>query len=476
MSAPVTVSTENFAKRNCWTLPTGELGARGGLVRYAPTRASETVVKAFSVHNQRTGEPWHYVVSQAAGSTAKISVYDENLALFQTFDTLCLATVETVTWATVEGYLAITSPSFATIVSQIGTSLAFATKGTSAIPGRVTLDVPRGICVSWAGRLVISTGLGLLISDGLQPTVFDPVNVLDPPGGVMYGLHVGLGGDLLLATTEGTWGLPFAAATIGADVRGSFTQRSKTPTFTYNSTAADPSGALYGLTVHGFRRIDTDATDEVIANEPVTGAPDPTWTAVAIPDFRYGRLNAGQKGPILSIAGKTLFTDTAQGLQTWWSFDDALATNLYVTGVLRDVDGMEFYTLTDGFWTYGGSEDVTTGHIANGAVLFGRQATAPAASNVVRSVDFATDADVGLYMAVPRASFTFSGLPQAGIIIGTGSWGDTYQETLLRSRRGNFAVRLDQVDALVRVTGPLARLGSSVDIWCRGPGASRRTG
>lgn len=472
---PVNISTDDFSKRNVWPLSTGELGCRAGLTE--ELQLANPGRGCFSVQNPATGEAWHYVVEQAKFN-AYIYVYDENLSVFQIFNTLSTSDVEVVTVALCEGQIMISSPSFATIQSVVGGALRFSVKGTSLIPDRVVLDIPRGLTIGWATRCVIATKTGLFISDALQPEVFDPVNVLDPPGGDIYGMHVSAGGSLVIATTEGVWALPEDAAS-SADVYGVWSQLTTSTFHTYNSTCS-VHGELYGLTQRGLRRIDTSAGQEVFLNEKITAATDTAWSPVNFPDFRLARIYEGAKGPIVAAAGGMLMTDTTKNVTSWWRFADAQNAALEPIGVLRETDGSEMYVTSTGAYRYGGSRDISvtasTDILAAPARLFGAQGARPVASNVIRNVDFSTDASVSMLMSIPNQTYNFASLPQPAPVIGTGTWGDVYAEPLLRSRRGNFAARLDELDVMVRVSGPLARLGGSIDVWSKGPGQTRRTG
>jgi len=474
-----TIATSNWSSRNVWPLANGTPAVRPGLASLYSAPASTRIVAAFSERCPRTDAMFHYVFTMSTSTTPIVlcRILDENMVEFAQVDTKASGIPVGISRAVVGDEILITSPSFATLWGLVGSGLVPAVKIDANISTLTTLNVPRGICASWAGRAVVVDGNSLYFSDALAPRTFTSDNFLDPPGGSVFGLHVSLGGSLIIATTTGVWALPEDAATGGPSVLGVWSKLTDYTCVNYNTTCVS-LGNVYGLTRKGYRRIDAEGAQDVPLDEPnITGnSASTTMGRIAVADYRSHALFGGQAGPIVALgeSGDTHqpwhMTDLAAQSETWWVYSAATAGTSPLVGIGEDQDGRPLYATEAAILRLEGSVDSTTPL----AHLKGRLVTAPQDSPVLRWVTFASDTNS------MRCSIFGTGTlklpPQAAPIAGTTAWGaGPWREPPLRSRRFNFTRRTDDVAVEITVSGYPSRIPESADFDFSGPGPQRES-
>ena len=474
------VPLAGLASRDAWPLSSGELAVRSGMYQ-RKTPSNGLYVGGFSVHNPRTNEVWFYLVTQDSSNLiVTITTYDQDWVVVDSIQTNTTSAVQAVNLTAVEDQMMVSSPNFTTLWAVVGTPLLKAEKTASAVPGRVTLDVPCGLSVGWAARAVIAGSNALYISDALQPRTFDPENVLNPPGGNIFGVTVSAGGALVISTTDGVWALPEDAAN-SPRVYGVWSKLSDYNCFQHRNVS-NIHGALYGLTSQGYRRIDQQGSEEIHLGEPSAVPASALFPPVACDDFRRGSIFAGQYGPVVGIESHMNVTHLSAGVKSWWRIPKAsgAAGTHRVVGVMSDADGTDMVVLPTGVYRPEGSVDTrvdTGGSIGSSSVtgaVLGPIPTRPEFSNVIRWADFGTD---GTVMTIAVGNGTKSVLvPQVAPVTGTDSWGTLYQNARLRSRRVNFVERTDEIVMFASIRGPGDRFGPGFDVHCAGPGRKRRTG
>jgi hypothetical protein len=472
------VEISKWPNRNLWTLSSGEVSVRPSLNQLLATTASRVLVGSASVQNPRTDQAWHMLVDvDTSDKNPRLRVMDEDFQAFQTVTLQSNKRPRVVTACVVVDQWIVSSPDFPTYWGMAGTGLTRMTQGTSLIDGRTLVDPPQGICVSWADRCVIVSENLVYFSDPQQPRVFDPANIVNPPGGAVYGVHVSQAGSLILCTTEGVYSLSVDAAASGQIVLGVWQKLTDYSCHDFGTTAHS-RGMLFGLTQKGYRRIDREGSDETLLDDPRYGltsdgtAGTPQIPAV-FPDYREGKLYGGQHGPIVAIGSLIQVTDLESGLKSWW--ESRVAANPFkLSGLLTEGNGTELMVLETAVCRPHGTVEITNTNDSVVGAYFGRVQLPPDLNPVVRSVDFATDSAT-VRCSLKNVFQSTASVAQNAPIIGTNEWGDSaYSEAFYRSRRFNFSKRTDNIVIQVAVTGSMKRLDSAIDIGFKGPGKTRR--
>ena len=450
-------NTKDWDLRDVWTLPSGELCVRPSCAEL--TSGTTAAVAAFSVRDPKTQEVWHYFVD-----SGNLLVKDENFTTVQSKPLGTSQTPRIVTWAVLDDELVIASPDFPTQWGLVGNGVIQAEKVDSVNPGRTAINVPKGICVSWAGRVVISDGEGVYFSDALAPRTFVAENIINPPGGVVYGMHVNAGGALILVTTDGVWALPEDAAAAGQIVLGVWSKLTDYQAFNYGLSTTS-HGMVFGLTAGGFRRIDREGSDENTLSEQVMSRT--TTPRIHFSDYRsVGRAYPGQAGPIITAPGTLMHMVDLDGkMRSWWTLPYA------VVGVLQDQDGTEMYATAAKVLRPEGFEAANDSPFG---VMAGRINMPPEASPVIREVEFMSDTEDTFYVTLKGTSKSGSSSPVVPLV-GTSAWDTalTYVEMPLKSRRFLFSVRGDEIAFELKTVGYPARMPSTVAVSFRGPGRGR---
>lgn len=461
------LKTASWDLRNAWPLASGEVAVREEFQSLlTPTG---TVQAAFTVRNPRTDCVWHYLVTAASSAPfeVKVYVYDENFVELEVYDTGATGTVRAVSASVVEDELLISSPDFPTVWGLVGSGLVRATKVSSVNPNTTAVNVPRGLSVSWAGRAVVSDGETLWFSDALYPRTFVAENAINPPGGVVYGLHVNSGGALIVCTSTGVYALPEDAAASGQVVIGVWSKLTDYSTTNYNTTAS-AQGRVYGLTQKGWRVVDDRGSDELLIDEKVQsrigGTGRNAWN-----DYRAGRLFGGINGPIVTIGKVMHWSDLATGLKSWVVPYDTSAQPFVLRGLLYENNGRELYVTESRVFRQNGSNGDETDVQAQ---IAGRANLPPETSPVVRHVTVATDAAATTLVAVNTSTQSIATTANSPVI-GTSSWGTVYSEPELKSVQTDWAVRGDEITFTAQVTKYPNRLPPVLDVVFKGPGRMR---
>ncbi len=483
-----------WAKRNLWPLSGGDMAVRPGLRTYAAGTIPQSgyeLAGAFSVANGYTGEVWHYTVECADAANTLVCIYDESGTLIQRLSTGTDFKPETVSAAVTGDQIVIGMPGVPTVWGLVGGHIEIATSVASVNPATTALDVPQGMAVSWAGRVVIADASALYVSDAYSasdapfaPRTFVAQNQQNPPGGAIYGLHVGAGGALVVCCDDGVYALPEDAAAAGQIALGYWRKLSDHQSTGYGRTCAS-GGRIYGLTRAGYRIVDEDGGAEFDLNEPAV--PVVEKGRIAKPDFRTAaRMVGGQLGPIVSLETREALHmhDVRRSVASWWTYsaDENTTTGTYEikpVGVLRSSDGWEMLACETGiicpFGNFDGDEDGTENAARVYGGLFGRTESPPELSPVVRHVTWA-NTSAGLSRVSVRATERTDATPQVGVIIGTDSWSSSsadLESPALDSRQYDFATRTDDLAFGFFCEHPLSRVGLMSGVSLKGPGKRR---
>lgn len=458
-------STEKFNLRNAWPSGSGEIAVREA---FAPTDTTGTLETAdtwagFSVKCPRTNVVFHYIVSDQGGN---FNIFDENIISIQRKAlTGSVPKRVALCYAIVEDEIIVTSPYFPTLWGLLGNGLIQAVKVASVNPNTTAIDIPKGISVGWAGRAVISDGEALYFSDALAPRTFTAENIVVPPGGTVYALHVNSGGALIIVTENGVYALPEDAAASGQLVVGVFSKLTDYCAIDYETTCVS-HGQVYGMTQKGYRRIDIEGSDEVLLDEDNMSRSDSL--RIAFTDYRRARMFSAQSGPIVSISARMYVSDLATSFGCWW----VLGTELSLTGILFDNTGEEFYLVEQNLYSKSGnnsSEETVSAFTA------GRIVPEAGQSRVIREIEFVTDAQDTLQIFLNTATKTITpkyAAPQ----IDVDTWdtaGLVYREAPLRDYRAQWSVRGNEIAPEIKLGTWPAILPLSINIDFKGPGKNR---
>lgn len=478
--------------KNCWLTSAGELAVRPGLRKmphtffsssFAPSSFGRSISHAWTISDPINNTVWHYVVSYAntPPRSPAITVLDEGWLTVQTYFFQTNVVPRAVTHAIVGDQIIITSPDFDTVWGLIGNGLVPAKKVESDNPTTTAVDIPRGLCVAWASRLVIASGRTVWISDpvtlsGGSPLSFVPqAAALFPP---VFGLHVGDGEQLIVCTSEGVFGAPAEAAAGGqitAVGSGGRSLLSHHQTLDYETTAV-VLGTTYGLTRRGFTVIDRRGAEERPLNDPVQ--PRIYGPRIARNDWREARIIPGQEGLwIDSAIGATLAVDLVRRFSSWWTWtDDDEAAKSSVRGTLQRRIGEEMLAGTYGVYRYVGNVDGgVTSTVENATpvrgVLYGAPPAPPQASLTWRHITTGNDG-AGNHIAAIRGEKREQAPvgTQRGLVVGASSWGDAplWEPPTLRSRRHDFAIQTDDPGIEVGAERPETRFAASLELVERG--------
>ena len=460
----------SWDKRNVDVLPSGEVCVREAMQRLGSAVSSD-IMKAWTVRCQTTDVVWHYVLFFAlTGNT--LAIYDENLSLIQDFSYRISIQVSDASLSLVEDQLIISSPDLPTVWGVVGSGVVKAVSQASVNTMTTALEnIPNGLSVSWAGRCVIADRQTMYFSDALYPRTYVGQNAIDPPGGVIYGMHVNAGGALIVCTASGVYALPEDAAASGQIVIGVFSKLTDYQCTGYQNTASC-KGRVYGLTKRGYVLIDTQGSDEIMLDESQS-----TWPALStgpgrltFDDYREGRIFAGQDGLYIHMANRYVkYVNLSTGLESWWaSFTSTTFANL--GGVGFDNDGKELF-YASGLLTRNGNNGIE----AVVSLVSGRLKLPSNQSPVIRSITFATDSYSGHIFSINAVTKTITP-KRISPIIGTDLWDlKFYTNPKLQSRLSNWAIRGDDLLVCVGVAEHPHLIPMEIDVEFKGPGKKRET-
>lgn len=475
--------TKDWDMRNVWPMPSGELAVRSSLVNPLTVFSLASGIRylgGFSINNPRTDMVVHYVFCHDSTSVY-IKLYTEDFIQVHS-STLAISAATAnlddlyrtgFSYAVVEDEILITSALFASYWGKIGSGLIRADTVASVNTNFTAVNVPRGICVGWAGRAVVAEPSGTMwFSDALAPRTFVPQNAIDPPGGAIYGLHVNAGGALIICTTTGVYALPEDAAATGQIVVGVFSKLTDYACIAYDTTCVS-RGRVFGLTERGFRLIDQPDAQEVQIDEKYGNRS--FISRLHFNDYRDGKIFGGQNGPIVSISGFMHPMDMSTGFKSWWvvNMDVSEARTFDLRGLLFNDNGEEFFLHVDGpkFKNNYNSNEMPT------ASCFGRVSTPPEQNPVIREVMFKSNSPHAFYVQIEgtqKSIFSRQLSPK----LGTDTWdtaGLIYREQDIVTIRTNWAVRTNNVGIEIILSAYGALVPEQVDILFKGPGRLRVT-
>lgn len=434
------VDARNWNRTDMWRLPSLEPCVRPGLRRIYTPDSGRLLVGGFSVQNEFTEETWHYVfdVSSTVGANAdlRLQILTEDFQVFQIFSMNTNVVPRVVTHAVVQGQIIISSPDFATVWGLVGSSVRFAVKQPSVNPSTTAIDVPNGVCTAWCNRVVIANGNSLFISDPIASTGGDARTYVaenqNQRPGVIFGVHEGANGMLVVVTSSGTYGLDSGAAAV--QIVGSNGTDWRILNHTHASSFASSCvvrGRVYALTQDGWCPVDQESDVEQVLTDPVM--PRALGTRVSIDDYRTCRLYSGELGPI--TAADLVFgwhmMDIPHTVLSWWH-DPASRTNFYLRGVLREPDGTLIFLTMIGIFRSAGNFDgeiaLTSGNATQPrGGFFGVVPGTPGMNQTVRHVSVSAEVGgAGSIYAALRGKNYGGKVPLAdgeGITIGVDSWG-----------------------------------------------------
>lgn len=469
------IKTKNWDLRNVEALQSGELCVRqafdNSLSGTTPFTAATKVFGGFTVKHPTNDSVWHYAV--VLDTTVKLYVLDEYLVELFSYDYGVSVAPMDVTHSIVEDEIIVACPGLPTLWGVVGSGLIVAAKVDSVNPATTALDIPQGLCVSWAGRTVISPGDALYFSDALYPRTYVAENILNPPGGTVYGLHVNKGGALIIVTSSGVWALPEDAAASGQLVIGIWSKLTDYACAGFRNSCC-AVGRVFGLTDGGYRLIDDAQADTIALDESMVSRSSPGRITFA--DYRQGWIFGGQNGVYVVIGKYLHYSDMSSEYQSW--ITTSYSTGFVVTALLSEQDGNEMFLMDMGagvnrFFVRNGNARAVDGTDTMYGSIAGRMGGSPAGSPVIRRVSF----NVNTYkVAMVRVLDTQKSVTPIAYapIIGTSSWGSgTYEENRLRSVKVPMAIRGDDLGFEVQLQHYPALIPNVIDIDIKGPGKGR---
>jgi hypothetical protein len=464
---------EDWDKRNVDILSSDEFCVREVLSSFTldfDLGSKEVPIKAWSVKCQSTNVTWHYVLFYSSTDGVILHIYDDYYELIQSFTYNVKLMPETASLSIIEDQLLITSPSLRTVFGIVGSGVVYATSQPSVNTMTTALEeIPKGISVSWAGRLVIADRQTLFISDALYPRTFVGENTLDPPGGAILGLHVDAGGALIICTTTGVYGLSEDAAASSQVVIGVFSKLSGYNCLNYNNTVSH-RGLVYGLTERGVTVIDASNQPEILLDEKTV--PTNEYGRIFFRDYREGRIFSGNESLFIQVdENTTCVVNTSRKFKSWWQTNTALT---YLAGVGFENDGTEIF-INDRIVFKLGNNTTNSRESRITGVVAGRFELPPEISPVLRTVDFMSDSwdTMSVFIRDQEKSITPK---KFSPIIGTDSW-DTpkYIESRFKSIETSWSLRGDDLPFTLKVKDYPFKIPKTLDCTFKGPGKKRST-
>lgn len=406
----------------------------------------------------------------------RLKILDEDFNVFQLFRMNANVDPRVITHAVVEGEIIISSPDFDTLWGLVGSGVIFAKAVASDNPSTTAIPVPRGICTPWCNRVVIADGASLFISDPVSATggstrTYVGQNQNQRPAPI-FGVHEGAGGQLIVLTSRGTYGLDASAAATGIVGSNGTDWRllNHHESYTHASSCV-VRGRIYALSKAGYLLVDIENNEEVSLDDAMM--PRAYGPRVASDDYRSSRMVAGDEGPMVGYGNALHVHAVADGVRSWWTCN--VGSSFAIRGTLKTPTGLEMLLCEEGVYLPGGNVDGEQ-LLANAAAtqpkaVFSGIITMPPSSNpTVREVTYAAAIGGvgGVYSAVRGDAQ--SATPPAdtrSLVIGTSSWGATgviYQPTPIASRRLQFDLNGDDVSIEVAADYPETRLHVAADV------------
>lgn len=468
------INLDSFSFQNLSLLRSGELAVRPGFreeFSVGSLGPDLELVAGFSIPSPATGEVTHYLFARSKNTEhCTLFLLDNEFQTLQEYwvgpvpedVVISYAVITDVTVANRE--LLICSPHFDSLYGIVGGGVTRAVKVESLNPNTSAVEIPRGICTAFAGRVFIGEGRHLYVSDPLAPRTFVGVNIgaLD---GAIYSLHT-IGGGLVVVTEGGSYFLPLEVVGSAQIISATFRPYSTFSATGYLQTAC-VDNSVFGLTEVGVMSLPDQR--EVSLNE--VRMPRVLSTAVEVVDCRSLKMFSSTRGPLVSNNSSLAIFDLPRDFHSWWATPSR--TPIELVGVLTERDGSELLVTRSRILRAWGNTELGDQKVVG--VASGRIPTSPQLSPVVREVTSSADGPGKQYVAV-RDALKSSVTPQAYPVIGTDTWTSDrpLQERTMRSRRHLFAVRTDDRTIEVAAEHPGTRLGP-IDLKTRGRGRARYT-
>ena len=475
------VDISSWAKTNVWMLSSGEMAVRPGLRRHLAPDASRIFCGGVSVLNQFTGEAWHYVFdctsSVSTSRGLRLQIYDDDFVIFQTLTLGVNADPRTITLAVVEGQILICSPDFPTLWGLVGSMMILAVKVASTNPSTTALDVPRGIVSAFCNRFVIADGPSLYFSDPIAATggdgrTFVAQNQNQRPSPI-FGLHEGAGGQLIVVTQRGTYGLDASASAVGilGNNGTAWQLLNHAESNSFNSSCS-VAGRVFALCQNGYKLVDIEGDSVEVISDPML--PRAYGPRIAADDWRGGRMFGGDLGPVVSMSDSVSMHDLAGKCRSWWNRPQS-GTAFAVRGMLKSADGIEFIMAEDGIYEPVGNYDAddlteTAAAAQPKGVFTGRVPSGPGQNTTIRSVRAvgSLGGTGSIYVAV-RADAQ-SDVPPAdarALVVGTSSWGAAgviYEPAPLAAVRWQGALNSHDIGIEIALDFCDTRTGTAIDV------------
>lgn len=469
-------NTSQWDKRNVWTTPSGEMCVRPALVSFGGSNTVRGMPAFVHAKNPRTDESLYYAV-QVNDTDTWVLMMDED------FNTLFQYTISSTTPSKAASIVVmgdevgVWSPDWPALWGVVGGSLQEATSVTSINDVNTkTLDnIPTGIAVFWAGRVVVCQDNRLFFSDGQAMRTFVGANAVDPPGGFVYGLHVSQDGYLFLVTSTGVWRIPETAAMSGQIVLGVFEKVTDYECTGYNKSCVS-RGRVVGLTTRGVQFIDEPSGKEITLSDKVMSR-SAQYGRMNFSDYRDGIIVPTDWGVIVSVSRFSYWLDMVRGVGSWMSLSRADAYgNLYTYAYVGSPSGYPVIRTVVGTYVVGGNRhDLEDSEDAGGecfASIAGRMFAPPSSSPRIRSVAFASDTLFTMKAAI-NGKIRSATPPQVYPVDGDNWNNGIWREPPQRSRDFPFAEKGDEVTCECIVEGHPSTMPSTIDVEFGGLGLRR---
>ena len=473
------VDVRTWGKANLWPLASGELAVRPGLRRVLSPDGSRVFVGGFSVLNPFTGECWSYVFdctsSVSSPRDLRLRVYDEDWQIFQTLALNINTVPRAITHCVVEGQILICSPDMPTLWGLVGSMIIFAVKVASDNPSTTALDLPRGIVASFGNRAVIADGPSLYFSDPVAATggdlrTFVAQNQNQRPAPV-YGLHEGAGGNLVVLTQRGVYGLDSSAGAVGiVGSNGTAWQiLNHSESYTFASSCV-VNGRVFALSKDGYRLVDVENNDDTMLSDMV--APRQFGPRLASDDWREANMYAGDAGPVVAFRDAVSMHNVSDECRSWWKRPDS-GTAFAVVGVLKTVDGTDLILSADGIYEVCGNFDgdltATPAATQPKGLVYGRVrtdvGTNPMARDIRAAASLGGEGSVRVSVRGETPTAVTPPVDARALVVGTSSWGDAriYEPAPMAAIRTQHS--LDTHDMTVEVAFDLCetRIADTID-------------
>ena len=377
----------------------------------------------------------------------------------------------------------------------IGGALIRAEKVASVNPSTTAIDIPKGICCTFGGRIAIAQYNLVYFNDaGTEIRTFVAQNALALPSNI-YDLFQGAGGGLYAVCADAIYVLPLSALTSGQLVSGNWSKISNNGILNHRNSCAVQNG-LFVLTqdgaatvsdsfnstelaIYGTNRYYTNYTQITPAGYHTGSltrfAKKRYWSKSVGPgatqDYRNSAIFGLDNALLINVDGIVCWFDITIGRATWIYN----STEIEIVGLGKTRNGGDLWILPNRIIEMAGNVEFDGNEISG--IACGNLALNTKESTVIREViTTANNTNQEQFVYIGNTAKTaITPVPRrANNIIGTSVWNTT--ETFVgnedRSRRHLVAVRTDELALEVGITGSGARFGP-VDLTVRGKGKNR---